>query len=262
MAEAGAATPPAFDEWTAGAGWQAIDFLSDLHLSPALPRTFAAFARHLQATPADAVVILGDLFEVWIGDDARTLDFERRCVDVLAAAGTRRTLAFMVGNRDFLLGEAMLGASRMKGLRDPTLLLAFGRRIVLSHGDALCLDDTEYQDFRRLVRSPGWQREFLAKPLAERAAIAAQIRARSEQRRAFDGRADVDVDPGAAAAWLRAAGAAELVHGHTHRPALHALPGGGTRHVLSDWDLDDPVHARADVLRLTRAGFERLNLAH
>jgi UDP-2,3-diacylglucosamine hydrolase len=261
MAEAGGVATPAFDEWVADAAWRAIDFLSDLHLSPALPRTFETFERHLQTTPADAVVILGDLFEVWIGDDARTLDFERRCADVLAAAGVRCALAFMVGNRDFLLGDAMLAASRMKGLRDPTLLLAFGRRNVLSHGDVLCLDDTEYQDFRRLVRSAAWQREFLAKPLEERAAIAAQIRARSEQRRAFDGRSDVDVDADAAAAWLRAAAATELVHGHTHRPARHALPGGGTRYVLSDWDLDDPAHPRADVLRLTRAGFERLNLA-
>lgn len=259
MADAGAAAP-AFEEWVADAGWQAIDFLSDLHLSPALPRTFEAFAAHLQATPADAVVILGDLFEVWIGDDARSLDFERRCVDVLAAAGSRHTLAFMVGNRDFLLGDAMLAASRMKGLHDPTLLFAFGRRVVLSHGDVLCLDDTEYQDFRRMVRSAAWQREFLAKPLAERAAIAAQIRERSEQRRAFDGRPDVDVDADAAAGWLRAAASAEFVHGHTHRPAQHALPGGGTRYVLSDWDLDDGLHPRADVLRLTRAGFERLNL--
>jgi UDP-2,3-diacylglucosamine hydrolase len=249
-----------FGRWTAEDAWQAIDLLSDLHLAPALPRTFDAFARHLRTTPADAVLILGDLFEVWIGDDARTLPFERRCVELLAEAGARKTLAFMAGNRDFLVGDTMLASCGLRGLADPTLLDAWGRRVVLTHGDSLCLADTDYQAFRATVRGAGWQRDFLARPLAERAAIAADIRARSEERRRFDGRTDADVDTAAALAWLDAAGADLMIHGHTHRPAVHTLAPGRTRHVLSDWDLDDSAHPRADVLRLTRAGVERLHV--
>jgi predicted phosphodiesterase len=127
--------------------WRAIDFISDLHLSPALPRTFESWARYLRETPADAVFMLGDLFEVWVGDDARDLPFERRCVEVLADAAHRRRIGFMAGNRDFLVGAEMLRASGLVGLPDPTLLSAWGRRALLTHGDALCLADTDYRPF-------------------------------------------------------------------------------------------------------------------
>lgn len=249
---------PAFYEVSAPPAWKVVDFISDLHLSAALPRTQAALARHLAETPADAVFILGDLFEVWIGDDARALPGERRLVELLADGAVRRHLAFMVGNRDFLVGGATLSACGMMGLPDPTVLSAWGQRILLTHGDALCLDDTDYQAFRREVRSAAWQQAFLAKPLAERSAIAADIRRKSEARRRFDGRTDVDVDTATAVAWLHATGAAEMVHGHTHRPGSNELAPGFKRHVLSDWDLDDPKHPRAEVLRLTRDGFTRL----
>ena len=256
MVDAGAAF--ALQEFSAPAGWQTIDFISDLHLSPALPRTFDAFARTLRETPADAVFILGDLFEVWIGDDARALPFEIQCVAVLAEASKRIALAFMVGNRDFLLGDEMLRACSMTGLADPTPLDAWGRRVVLTHGDELCLADTDYQAFRREVRGERWQRETLARPLAERAALATQMRAKSEERHRLDGRSDIDVDPDAALAWLRAANADVLVHGHTHRPGSNELAPGIVRHVLSDWDLDDAARPRAEVLRLTRQGFVRV----
>lgn len=249
---------PAFYEVSAPAAWRVVDFISDLHLSAALPRTQAALARHLAETPADAVFILGDLFEVWVGDDARALPAERQLVDLLADGAARRHLAFMVGNRDFLVGGATLNACGMMGLPDPTVLSAWGQRILLTHGDALCLDDTEYQAFRREVRGAAWQQAFLAKPLAERSAIAAEIRRKSEARHRFDGRTDVDVDTATAVAWLHATGAAEMVHGHTHRPGSDELAPGFKRHVLSDWDLDDPKHPRAEVLRLTRDGFTRL----
>jgi UDP-2,3-diacylglucosamine hydrolase len=258
--DAAVASPRPF-EFAVPAAWRAIDFISDLHLSPALPRTTAAWARHLRETPADAVFILGDLFEVWVGDDARALPFERSCVEVLADAAGRRTLTFIAGNRDFLLGDAMLRASGMAGLPDPTLLDAWGRRVLLTHGDALCLDDTAYQAFRTEVRGARWQGAFLAKPLDERLRIAAEIRRESEAKRRFDGAAGADVDPAAAVSWLRAAGAAEMVHGHTHRPGSNALAPGFERHVLTDWDLDDATRPRAEALRLTRAGFERVPVA-
>ena len=258
VAEVPAATPmalAALNEFEAPQAWHAIDFISDLHLSQALPRTFDAWAAHLQHTTADAVFILGDLFELWVGDDARTRPFERRCVDVLAAAARQRRIAFMVGNRDFLVGPALLQDAGMTALPEPTVLDAWGRRLLLSHGDLLCLSDTPYQAFRTEVRDPAWQAQFLALPLAERLQIAAGLRAAATRNR-FDGAASADVDAAEAVRWLQAAGAAELVHGHTHRPGSGALAPGFERHVLSDWDLDSGT--RAEVLRLSRNGLERI----
>ena len=111
-------------------------------------------------TRADAVFILGDLFEVWIGDDMAERGFEARCVDVLSAAAARTTVAFMPGNRDFLVGDAMLAGAGVSRLADPTVVVAFGARVVVSHGDALCIDDVAYQRYRSVVRRPGLQRAF------------------------------------------------------------------------------------------------------
>ncbi|MBK6471104.1 MAG: UDP-2,3-diacylglucosamine diphosphatase [Betaproteobacteria bacterium] len=261
------ASLPAFFEFTAPTAWRAVDFISDLHLCEAMPATFQAWERHLRQTTADAVFILGDLFEVWVGDDARNRPFERRCVDVLAHAASHCQLAFMAGNRDFLVGATLLREAGLMALPDPTVLSAWGQPVLLSHGDALCLSDTPYQAFRREVRSPAWQSAFLAKPLADRLALAAEMRrasaqrwqaenARGERRFGLDGDDAADVDPAEAVRWMHALGAAEMVHGHTHRPGSEVLAPGFKRHVLSDWDLDS-AH-RAEVLRLTRRGFERL----
>lgn len=247
---------PAYFEMQVPTAWQAIDFISDLHLCETMPRTFEAWSAHLRHTPADAVFMLGDLFEVWVGDDMRNLPFERRCVDVLAQAASRKHLAFMAGNRDFLVGTALLRDSGVMALADPTVLQGWGQRVLLSHGDALCLDDLPYQDFRREVRGAAWQATFLARPLQERLAIARDIRRASASRPRFDGNADVDVDAAEAVRWMHAMGAAELVHGHTHRPGSDLLAPGFKRHVLSDWDLD--TAQRAEVLRLGRDGFMRV----
>ena len=250
---------PAFGTFDAPPSWRRIDIISDLHLCAAMPRTFDAFATHLRATPADAVLILGDLFELWVGDDLRARPFEQRCVGVIAAAAAQRTIGFMPGNRDFLVGDALRRDARLAPLADPTLLAAWGRRVVLSHGDVLCLADRPYQAFRAEVRSPAWQAAFLARPLDERLAIAAAIRdesAHGQARRRFDGEPWADVDAAAAVQWLQSAGATALVHGHTHRPGSDELAPGFECHVLSDWDLD---HAdRAEVLTLTRDGFARV----
>lgn len=257
MPEAGL---PPFFELAAPPAWRAIDFISDLHLCQALPRTFDAFAAHLLHTPADAVFILGDLFEAWVGDDMGERGFELLCVELIAEAASHRQLAFMVGNRDFLVGARFLRSSGCMGLPDPTLLDAWGQRVLLSHGDALCIADTPYQTFRAEVRSAAWQAGFLAKPLRERLQIAADIRKVSQGRRQFDGAADADVDIATAVQWMHGMGAREMVHGHTHRPGSAALAPGYKRHVLSDWDLDQG--SRAEVLRLTRAGFKRLPPDH
>jgi UDP-2,3-diacylglucosamine hydrolase len=239
--------------------WRTIDFISDLHLQASEPETFEAWRGYMSSTPADAVFILGDLFEVWVGDDcALAPGFAADCAAVLQAASSRLAVFFMHGNRDFLVGEGFLGACRTTLLQDPTVLGFGGKRWLLTHGDALCLADTEYMKFRAQVRAPQWQREFLAKPLAQRQAIARGIRDESESRK----RAAVsyaDVDGPQALAWLEAADAQVMIHGHTHRPADHAL-GDGRRTVLSDWDAA-AVPARMEALRLTANSVQRVALA-
>jgi len=237
--------------------WRAIDFISDLHLSEETPRTFEAWARYLVDTTAEAVLILGDLFEAWIGDDARVEGFEARGAAVLREAASRRMVGFMVGNRDFLLGRAMLDACGVAPLDDPTVISAFGARVLLVHGDALCLGDVEYQQFRAIVRGEEWQSDFLSRPLEERRAMARAMRAESERRKT-EGGPWYDVDGEAAVGALKSARATTLVHGHTHRPASEALAPDRWRHVLSDWDLDSADPPRAEVLRWDASGFHRI----
>jgi len=237
-------------ELLAPSSWRCADFLSDLHLQSSDRATFETWAAWLHGTKADAIFILGDLFEVWVGDDAALVDgsFEAECVAVLRQTAQRTALFIMQGNRDFLMGSALMQACKATLLPDPTVLDFAGQRWLLSHGDALCLDDHDYQAFRRQVRSPAWQQAFLAKPLAERQAIALGIRKESAARRQT---AEVyaDVDTAAALALLTENRATELIHGHTHKPARHALSNGLWRTVLSDWDLN-ALPARAEVLRI------------
>ena len=262
MSAAGLPSLPALHTIEADAGWQSIEFISDLHLGPQQPRTLAAWGQYLADSTADAIFILGDLFEVWVGDDARQAGrFEDAAAQLLSQAARRRTLGLMVGNRDFLIGARFLQGCGVAALPDPTLLAAWGQPVLLTHGDALCLSDTAYQAFRAEVRSTPWRREFLARPLAEREQLARQMRDASQAHQRGRAAQDwADVDATAAVAWMQAAGCQTLVHGHTHRPGSQALASGYTRHVLSDWDCDARP-ARAQVLRLTREGFTRVDLA-
>jgi len=254
-----ATSHPAFTEFAIPATWQSIDMLSDLHLSESTPRTFAALSTHLRCTQADAVFILGDLFEAWVGDDARHEGFEAECVAMLSEASSHRFIAFMVGNRDFLVGPDMLSQCGVMHLADPTVLLAFGRRLLLSHGDALCLGDIEYQRFRAEVRSTAWQQRFLSQPLTARRQFVRDLRTQSEQRKRQQQPGEwIDLDPAATRKWMEVAHAGNFVHGHTHVPASHQIATGLTRHVLSDWDFDHAAPSRADVLRWSRNGLERI----
>lgn len=243
---------------TAPAQWQQVDLLSDLHLGPDTPGTLARLESHLRHTPADAVLLLGDIFEVWVGDDARHEPFEAGVVTMLREASQRLDLFFMAGNRDFLVGPALMLDAGMTALPDPTVLDAFGQRWLLAHGDAQCLSDAGYQAWRATSRSAAWQADFLAKPLADRQAFGRQARAQSRASQAAQLMA-MDLDADACRALLREAGATTLIHGHTHRPAEHALGEGLRRIVLSDWDLDD-TPPRGDVIRLSAAGLQRLSL--
>lgn len=256
----GPAGQAAFPVISAPCQWRSIDFISDLHLAADHPRTFEAFEAHLGHTTADAVFILGDLFDLWVGDDARQGAFESRCAAALTEASSRITIAFMAGNRDFLVGSEMLDACRVMSLADPAVLVAFGHRLLLTHGDAWCLTDIDYQHFRVQVRDPAFQREFLARPLAQRLVHAQAIRAQSEHHKRENAVADwADVDFPTAVHALQQAGARILIHGHTHQPGSELLAPGYTREVLSDWELDDPaLPPRAEVLRCSSHGLQRL----
>jgi UDP-2,3-diacylglucosamine hydrolase len=226
-----------------------------------MPATFAAWSRYMAATTADALFLLGDLFEVWPGDDAaHEPGFEHECVEVLRATSERLPIFFMAGNRDFLVGPGLAQTARLTLLADPTVFSFGHQRWLLSHGDALCIADTEYLAFRAQVRDPAWQQAFLTQPLAQRRAIARAIRSESEERRQ-GGREYADVDTSLALAWLEAADASVLVHGHTHKPADHAVDATHWRIVLTDWD-SDAVPPRMQALRLHADGHaERVALA-
>ena len=240
-------------ELLAPSHWRCVDFISDLHLQSSDRATFAAWAAYMQSTQADAVFILGDLFEVWVGDDALLAgSFEAECVSVLRSASQRLALCIMQGNRDFLMGPALMQACNATALPDPSVLIFGGHHWLLSHGDALCTDDLEYQAFRTQVRNATWQADFLQKPLPERQAIAQGIRTASENRKR-EHTEYADVDTQAALRWLHAAQSTHLIHGHTHQPAHHALDAQHSRTVLSDWDMRATA-PRAEVLRLALGG--------
>lgn len=255
-----AAPLPAFAELRADPAWQVIDLISDLHLEAAERATFETWRRYLAHTPADALFILGDLFEVWVGDDAaHAPGFEAECAGLLQEAARQRPVFFMHGNRDFLLGADFAQRTGMRLLDDPTVLHWHDQHWLLSHGDLLCLADTDYLAFRAQVRTPAWQQAFLGQPLAQRRAVARDIRTRSEARKADPRAVWADVDDVAARQWLQAAGARTLIHGHTHRPATHALGDGLQRTVLSDWHAD-ATPPRAQALRLSAAGAQRIDV--
>lgn len=255
MSTATAAPMPAFAELPAPARWRKMDFISDLHLRADDDETFRAWMQYMLNTSADAVFILGDLFEVWVGDDcAGPSSFESRCGDVLRAAGAARDVFFMCGNRDFLVSADFLQRHNIKPLADPTVLnLGPDRRYLLTHGDQLCADDVAYQQFRAQVRSESWQKAFLARPLADRQALARQMRARSEQHQAAGPRADVQLQ--LTHRWLAQSDSTFLIHGHTHRPGFQepsfdAQGRSLTVAVLTDWHISG-FKRRAEVLRLT-----------
>jgi len=242
----------------APAHWQRLDFIADLHLEAGDEATFGIWRNYMQRTRADALFILGDLFEVWVGDDALHAasqgdDFAVRCAQILAATAQRLSIFFMHGNRDFLLGADFAAACNMKLLDDPTALEFAGERWLLSHGDALCLQDSDYLQFRSVVRSAQWQQTFLTRPFAERQAIGRQMRSQSEEHKSAGmvrGELLVDLDGQATCECLRASAASTLIHGHTHKPGEHDLGDGLRRIVLSDWDASASP-PRASVLRLS-----------
>lgn len=216
-------------------------FASDLHLAAERPAAIAAFTRFLESEAAQcgALYLLGDLFEYWVGDDDLQAPAHAAIAQALAATSAGGTRVFVMhGNRDFLMGEAFCRAAGATLLEDPVCLDLCGRRTVLTHGDALCTDDLDYQAWRRTARSATWQRDFLAAPPAARRTQMDTLRARSRAAIRAKPAAIMDVNDTAVREALRAHDATCMIHGHTHRPAHHRLNLDGRaceRWVLPEW---------------------------
>ncbi len=233
---------------------QRIYCISDLHLSPERPDIHRAFSDFLKtcAASAHALYIMGDFFNLWIGDDNPDpfALHVRNELKALADSGTR--LYMMHGNRDFLLGHDFCQSCGAELIKEPYVLSCFGNDYLLMHGDSLCTRDIEYMAFRNMVRDPAWQAAFLAKPLAERQVFAQEARSRSKAMSSNKAEDIMDVSPDAVQAVLRETGQSLLVHGHTHRPAIHDLETNGEagkRIVLGDWD------TRGWYLEISPAGY-------
>lgn len=216
-------------------------FISDLHLTAERPAACARFLRFLDKTAqnAEALYILGDFFEAWVGDDALADPFHAQVAAALQQLVARGVQLFVMhGNRDFLLGEDFTQATGANLLQEPHVVTLYGQPTLLLHGDTLCTDDLDYQRFRRLVRDPAWQAGFLARPSAERVALARQLRAQSERVKGNKRPEIMDVNPEAVRAAFRRHGVQRMIHGHTHRPAHHRLRVDAQaceRWVLPDW---------------------------
>ena len=215
-------------------------FVSDLHLCESRPALAGVFFDLLRgaAAEADALYILGDLFEYWAGDDDDTAFNQEVIAALKAFTGRGVPLYLMHGNRDFLIGERFASATGAKLLQDPTLLNLHGIPTLLMHGDTLCTDDVKYLAFRKKVRDPAYQAQFLAQPLAARKQVIAGLRAENAEEKQQKSDAIMDVAITTVEAVLRQHGCPRLIHGHTHRPALHWHTVNGKtceRWVLADW---------------------------
>ncbi len=215
-------------------------FISDLHLEDGRPDIGAQFTAFLagEATTAEALYILGDLFEYWVGDDDPNPHYAAMKQAIRALSDTGVPVYFMHGNRDFMIGERFAGETGATLLEDPTTVNFYGCRVMLSHGDALCTDDVHYQQMRRTMRNQEWQAMMRAKPLEERIAIAEQARKQSQAYNASVDDEIMDVNQDAVVEAIRGSGVQILLHGHTHRPAVHDIEFNGRtaqRIVLGDW---------------------------
>jgi UDP-2,3-diacylglucosamine hydrolase len=215
-------------------------FISDLHLDPARPHIVELFTRFVagDARQAEALYILGDLFESWIGDDDDSPLALQIAQSLYALKQSGVRVFFMHGNRDFLLGQAYAEKAGMTLLNDPAVVEFDGERTLLMHGDTLCTDDVAYQEFRAVVRNPDWQNQFRARSLSERHAFAAQARAESVKHTAGAKPEIMDVNQAAVIAAMRKQRVRTLIHGHTHRPSTHRFELDGQsaeRIVLGDW---------------------------
>ena len=230
-------------------------FISDLHLEEGRPEITRAFSRFIQqeAINADALYILGDFFEVWIGDDFRS-PFTKKIITLLQQVSNAGVpLYFMQGNRDFLIGSDFCSAAGCTLLADPTVITLNNEPILLCHGDHLCTNDKDYMAFRKMVRNPEWQRIFLSKPLTERTSIARQLRDHSKTETREKNYEILDVTESEVIPYMEKYGVTTLIHGHTHRPRIHPLKikeNTAKRIVLGDW------YTQSSVLRVNNGTYD------
>jgi UDP-2,3-diacylglucosamine hydrolase len=232
-------------------------FISDLHLCQTRPQIIQSFIHFTKtiAQKAENLFILGDFFEYWAGDDDSGNPPHPSIIDALSELSDQGTaIYFTHGNRDFLIGETFCSLSHMTLIQDPTKITLYGQEVLLSHGDCLCTDDVDYQAFRKLVRSPDWIANFLSIPLQERKNQIEKLRSESEQQKSLKSMSIMDVNQEAVNALLADYDYPNLlIHGHTHRPAVHdiSIPGKKCqRIVLGDW------YEQASYLILKPDGFE------
>ena len=214
-------------------------FISDLHLDEKRPEITRAFFQFLKekASNADQLYILGDFFEVWIGDDAISA-FQREIIDALKKLSDHCNIFFMHGNRDFLIGNMFADLSGLTLLNEPSVISLNGTNTLLLHGDSLCTEDTEYMKFRAMVRNPEWQSMFLNKTIEERVAIAKQLRDKSKEETSSKEEYITDVTLSEVENIMQTTNCPLLIHGHTHRPAVHDFKlneSDAQRIVLGDW---------------------------
>ncbi|CUJ53011.1 UDP-2,3-diacylglucosamine diphosphatase [Achromobacter xylosoxidans] len=240
---------------------------SDLHLGPATPATAEAFLAFLQAAEEEAAALLlpGDIFDAWIGDDVirAAPPWLATALTALRTTASRIPLWLGRGNRDFLIGEEQAGAVGARLLPEPALLQTDYGDVLLTHGDEFCTDDAAYQQFRQMVRNPQWQAAFLAKTIPERLAMAQQARGESQMANQSKSMEIMDVNAAAVEQAFRDSGVALMVHGHTHRPARHVLEVDGSkreRWVLPDWDCDHVSPPRGGWLVIDRDGLQFYDL--
>jgi UDP-2,3-diacylglucosamine hydrolase len=230
-------------------------FISDLHLDDRRPETTALLQDFLQheATGAKALYILGDLFEFWLGDDVPSKCAVEVATSLAALKDQGVPCYFMHGNRDFLLKEEYAKQAGLTLLAEEHVIDLYGEHVLLMHGDSLCTDDVPYQQFRKLVRNPAWQQDFLAKTPPERLQIALQARDASAEHKGNVDMQIMDVNQGQVIAAFERHGVHRMIHGHTHRPATHDLVVDGEpaeRIVLGDW------YTRGSVLRVKAGNYE------
>lgn len=211
-------------------------FISDCHLDARRPEISAALLEFLQrrAVAASRLYILGDLFEVWLGDDDMDAA-QQPVIDAFAELSRDVELYFIAGNRDFLLGDAFAARVGMRRLEEPQFVQLGTQRSLLIHGDTLCTDDHVYQQFRAMVRDPAWISATLATSLSERRQIAARMRDDSKAATSMKASEIMDVNETTVAECFHRNEADVIIHGHTHRPAMHRYDAGLLRVVLGDW---------------------------